>query len=258
MSIPLYKNHYLQARVISSATDQRLILRARVKLVDGQIVPVERDLGINVPYAPIIFFIPLAIGELLSVVVSHRMGAAYRGQTFVHVTLNDGSGDNGPYEQVLISDYITTIAYLTWPGGLIRQPDEGPGWRHVISPADPLAGANLVYTVGAERKQRFLTVGIRLVTSAALPARLVRLVAIQGGVIVMNRGAQAVQAGGLTVFYRYYFGGSFRQVSAETEEQAAPDIILYATEVINIVVDNMDIADQLSLCVLDVEEWINR
>ncbi len=254
--IPVTKAHTVYCRVRSSIAATIICFRFRIKRPDGEILRLERNITSTTAYANAGATIRLFEGELISVVAYPWGVSPMRGQTFVSAHLYDGVGDQRAAEQTLLQGYVTLGIYPSWPNSQIYDPQDGMGYHYAIHPGDPAPGANLAYVVGANRIQKVLTAGVRLVTSVAVANRLLSLVITKTGMVVAYRGAQAVQAGGLTVDYRFYFGGSFRQVAVETEEQAPPEIILYPTETLGFVVDNIDVADQLSLCYLLVEEWV--
>jgi len=256
MFIPVYKNHYLGCTVISSAIDISVLVRARLKLASGEIIPVEQSIPISVAYVPVVVWIPLSIGELISCVVSTDNRGVTRGQVFARVVLSDGRGDLAAYDQVLVQDYVTTSDYLSYPGGRIRSSEEGVGFRYQIILPNPALGNRLIYNCGVNRKQHVQAGSTILVTNAVVIARTVFCEGDFGPAMTTCNGSNTNQNAGLTVSYRWQRGNGSNIATNEMDLCFSDSFILYPGMALVFDAVNLNAGDQFGGSQIWVEEHL--
>jgi hypothetical protein len=119
--------------------------------------------------------------------VAQGASAANRGRTFVSLSLARGSGPTTLGAQVLLSDYLQLDVPLGWPGGRLQSPTEGPGWKHSLQQANPLAGADWTLTLNAVQRLRIESFNAAFAASAAAATRNISIL-VDDGVNVLYVG----------------------------------------------------------------------
>ena len=253
----LLKNYSLQVYVIASVAACSITVRGKVKLPDGGIVPVEQVVRAGAPYASNTVSIPLAIGDLISVVAKVADPQVRRGQVFVRICLNDGSGNMGATDQLLIQDYCTNSNFLAWPGGLVRQSPEGPGASVVVPVANPLAGLNFAYIVPVGARLKLKACTFTFTTSAVVLPRQVMLNITIGGVIVSVPFCNVFQAGGLAWQYFFCCAPSFVSIfPPNLQSELNGELVMPGASIVGSAITGLDVADQITNITLVFEHLI--
>jgi hypothetical protein len=131
----------------NSAAGAVLDIRWRMMRADGQIIIDHQNVVLTSARATVSQMFPLCEGFLLGVTAAVSGATPKRGQTFVQVGLARGNTTNPEQGAVLISDYCTNLDFASWPGGLVRGPQEGGGIIRSITGTDPAAGVEISETV---------------------------------------------------------------------------------------------------------------
>ena len=149
----------------------------------------------------------------------------------------------------LCSGYVSRARGLSWPG-----PSGNTPWQEQGLPVNwgfnnPAAGANFTNTFQERQALRLHNLGFRLVTSAAVADRTVRLqMADGGGALLFDVTSNTNQAASLT--YDYVFS-AIPQVNTESSNnivhlQIPPNIWVAGLETIKTAIVNIQAADQIS------------
>lgn len=141
--------------------------------------------------------------------------------------------------------------------GLLRPFHHGRGYRSLVVPANPSAGATYTKTVPGDKWQRLTAIAFTLATSNVAANRAVTIdYANKAKGHFLSDGAAVIQAASTT---NTYYGSSERANSEWNAGTAAFFPLwggfLESGETITISVANIDTGDQLSGIVLTVEEF---
>ena len=173
-------------------------LFARLIRRDGTIVSIELDLNSTTAYGNWTQRLQLCEGWLIAVTVVPTGFISGRGQLFSLVSIARSTGSGVVPVVLLCSDYVTQSKPVGWPGGTVRDSTEGPGAIIVTSLASPPAGNEWVYQVPANTRERFISVGATLTTSAQVANRQPRLTinGVAADLWFVAPGFNAVASGG--------------------------------------------------------------
>lgn len=252
------QDDFLRVSVFTTTSTSGLTLGLRIMGADGQVRREEESLdGVSVSTLTTKTF-GLREGFLLGVAVSNLGGGLADGACFVSVGLQFGSGTRAPY-QILAQDYVTNLFSVEWPAAAVRtQPTSTKAARPLsIQITNPAAGAELTYTVPANKYYLLKSTYFTLVSSAVAGSRAPLIVIDDGSHRVFRGDTQFVQAPSTTVAY----GGGSGIIDPTTNANAncamvplPTDIVLgpgwrFLTQTLN-----LDVGDQYqgaSLAVLD-------
>lgn len=251
-------NDWLRVNVFNSdPAVTQLILTVRFLTMDGivgvdsyTIGPLTSNGALNA------FAFQLAEGFILSAAVFVPAGVgATRGRTYVTVGLG-GQDTTQPASTILLSSYIADASSPRWPIGLVEYPLNGRGWVHSV--ASPLSmGTFNQITVPVGVQWRLISLMALVQTDAIAGNRQVFVRITQGGLTVFDSvAAQTQPANNLTE----YAAAAGLPVSAQgTQFQVLtipPDCYLRAGDTVEIHINNIDPADQITTFHLSVEEWL--
>ncbi len=117
----------------------------------------------------------LAEGYLLSVTANVAV-ANQRGQTFVRASINRGGGPLTRGWLALLADYATIGGPVSWPGGRVISPVEGPGWLRGIVIAAPAAGTDWSFPLLTGQRLRLQSLRAAYIASVAVANRQPELI----------------------------------------------------------------------------------
>lgn len=206
--------------------------------------------------------IPLPEGYLLSVaVVEQSANAPTRGVCFCRAFISRGPTQVvGPFAaRALFADYVVSNGPIGWPEGRVLAPTEGPGDLRAITVGNPAAGADWTFTIPANTRMRIQSIGMTFVTSAAAGNRCPRIMLSDGGNPYWRGVPQAVQAASLTIGIYSAPAVCTSVVSANTLNIALPNnLVMLAGQSIQSATSGLDVGDQYSQIVIEVEEWVDN
>jgi hypothetical protein len=198
-------------------------------------------------------------GFMLSLSIGASPVSTKRGQTFVRVGLAYGTAGGGTTMGVLLTGYLSGRTNLVWP---ISPPDyapNGPGFIRVITGTTPAAGAeiNEVVPTGARWRVRAFT--YNLTTSATVSNRETTLIFASSVTLFWNGSINLTQAASLNIRYSWGLATTLVHGSAQAlHNSAVPEAIIAAGGSISTSTGNIQVGDQYSAPVYEVEEWIEE
>lgn len=198
---------FLTVIIFTTASTSGLNLSARVLTPDWEINLVSQSLD-GVPTSTFTTKIfPIAEGLLLSLSVSNLNSGLADNTCFVEVGLQHSSNTGVPQHTIIVQGYVTNLFSLEWPtlsvrGGVVNPTRYTPVSATVANPA---AGAEWTYTVGAGLSYQLETVRFQLVTSATVATRSARIRITDGTNELFKSDVNATQAASLT---QQYYGGA--------------------------------------------------
>jgi hypothetical protein len=256
----------LIVEVVNAQTSAKL--RATVFIEDPS--GSRGELSVDLPAAPAAlgssrlletYRLKLSRGKLLSCIVYQLSGgsAAKFGSTYVMAYLQRSTMGNVG----LCKGYLTWISPLFWldGGGATVESNGGMGGRHLIKTVTtPAAGAVAYGEVPDGAIWRIRSMSFKLVTAVAVADRTVWVTVTDSGAKPLFYGAShPVQAASATVIY-YAVNDYPLPVDAAVDagmiRSFLPQLVLTRSSKINIAVNNIQGADQLSDIRLNVEEWL--
>lgn len=155
-----------------SGTNIVFTLRARLLLVEGRIVTIERAstaLSNNGQFSTVI---PLAEGYLLSASVTVAL-QTQSGNAYARLNIVRGGSSEAFSGLQLMGGYLTSRHPLTWPGSEIRLPQDGPGFISDTFVGSITAGTD--FTATFSNRARVISFQATLTTSVAVANRNVQL-----------------------------------------------------------------------------------
>lgn len=246
----------LVIQTLGFTTGFNYFLRARVLQPNGEITPFE--LTRTTTAASEVRRMRLTEGFLLGVNVEPQSnaGASPRGSFFVRVGI--GRGEDAPtlFYHTLISDYLEDGHSLAWPGGLMRASVEGPGSLVSQSTADPAAGAEISFSVPADRRMRIRTLRFQLVTAIAVANRQVHIVLDDSANVFYDHPALAVQVASTTV--TYVAAPGVQALTTTDGVQVIPlpqDTMMFVSWRLRTVTTGIQAADDFGPAEIVTEDW---
>lgn len=245
----------LFVRITSSLTGVSYKVEFRILTPEGLIVPDEEIITPGTAYTSQALAFNLPEGFLLNVTVTPVTTFVPRGATYAEVYLQRASGSAPTYTYKLASGYVLLSCPLSWPGGLIEHAVTRPGNFLVYTVNNPAVGTDWSYTMGANRRQRFVTACATLTTSATVANRFVQY----------NLFVGANQVGGGAAGANITAGQSIQVIFANGVNQAAQGILGMPTEwwmqgpgtcKFQILTTGLQAADQWSAIAILVEELL--
>jgi hypothetical protein len=197
---PVLAESQVQEAVLAAEMikEEHAFLARQAREIKGQpITTITASLPMASIFTSYLLSIPLMEGYLLSCAVWGTLGTT-RGQTFARAWIARGpvSSTNPNASLVLISDSPTKSHPVSWPGGLIRHPSEGPGFFYTWTVTNPGAGNDWTWTVTAGMRARLLAGACTLTTSATAGTRIPRvtLKEIAGATVWVGAANQSIPA----------------------------------------------------------------
>jgi len=248
----------LYLRTFSVGSGITVTIRGRVLRKDGQITAFEFRQLINAGAAPFEKTFQLAEGFLLDLVAISQSAPLTRGLVFAQLGLARGNVATDQAVAILISDYLTSGGYLSWPFTTPRAFADGQGNPAQLSVGSPGAGADFAFSVGANNRLRVKSIAFTLTTSAAVATREVSLRLDNGVTVAGQFPASITQAASLAIEYT----GSAAPYAPATNAALAniplpPDLLLPAGYNLRSSTTNLQAADQFSAIALIVEQWVD-
>lgn len=190
--------------------------------------------------------------------------ATTRGQTFARVNLvrqsQGANASTAPTKCAILSDYVTQQVSACLRNARHFTSIEGPGWNRVVTQAAPAVGTQLIVRVPANARWRVQSGALTLATSNAVPARQMGVsiypdnVNFTFSVICPNS-----QGASLTGNYSIAPLGLFSPAADPTQIlPIPPEMFLPPLGAIVFSPAGMDVADQISILYLHVEEWLDN
>ncbi len=247
----------LQLAVVNSFTGASITLSGRyltpfgeVKIFSFTVLPVSTRVLSN-------FNFQIGPCFLISAQVSSATGTQKRGQTFCSLLLGRGPAPIFFPTTVLVSDYLAGGSSIGWPGGVIWQSVEGPGFMRTILGGTPAPGVNINELVPTGARWSLRGARASLTTSATVINREAFLLLDDGTNAFFVSPSGFTQVASLTRFYDWGPGVT-RWDGTQTTETAAPipETRLMVGYRIRAVVTNLQVGDQWSGLSYEVEEWL--
>lgn len=256
---PLYiaREDYLGFEVANSVTAQTLLVRGRLLLATGVVVPFQKVLRPDADRLVDTFDLQLAEGFLLNVVIIHGP-ATLPGQTWTRATVLRGARPAEIEQAVLCQGYVSTGYWLSWPPGIYDRIADGPGALRSIAGTNPAAGVEITETVPTNVRWRLLLARFTLVTNATVATRRVRLFIDDGTNDLYVGEVEATQAASLTRNYNFAAGLGFQQTAFANSNLGVgiPPVVLREGYRIRTSTVNLQAGDDFAAPRLFVEEWI--
>jgi hypothetical protein len=111
-------------------------------------------------------FVAMTEGFLLSAAIECTTATFQRGGVFCQLELCHGSQQDVRVDQVLLQDFPSTLAAITFPGGLIRAATEGPGQLSSVAVANPGNGTEFNLLATGFRRRLLSQLSCTFTTSA--------------------------------------------------------------------------------------------
>lgn len=194
---------------------------------------------------------------LLGVACSIVSGNANRGQCYVRVRAQRGSGSTVMPLMPLIQHYVNDNYSPVFPYSPQEDSLEGPGMLRSITGTDPAAGAEISETVPTGARWRLHSLVVTLVTDATVATRVPRLFLDSGSGIYAKYNGPSTQAASLTVAYQTGNLGEAVTGSGSAAHLPMPsDTRLAAGYTIDSATVNLQAGDNYGAPVMLVEEWL--
>jgi len=256
---PLYigPQEQLIIDLYNSVAAQIISLTYRLLLPNGEVhqglrflnPPADRSLSQTV--------LPLAEGWLLSLQMIPTGPVTLRGQCFTRVRLVAGALGVAPSIAQLFSDYLEAAHGASWPTGRSISWLDGRGMIRSITGTNPAAGVEIIETVPAGARWRFIGIHAQLTTAVAVANRTVRW-AIDDGASVMLFTTDSLLQPALTT--ENHEAGAYGTLLASTTilniAPFPPDVYMLAGWRIRSATINLQPADDWGAPQLMVEEWL--
>lgn len=256
-SLYVTQDDRLLVRAWNSVASVAVVVRARILMPDGQVVPTAVTVRPSTDRVVSQGAVDLTEGFLLSLLILVEGAAPRRGQTFVTVALARGGALAADPAQLLAADYVAEGAPIGWPGADPIAPTEGPGLVRAVAGTDPAAGVEVSETVPTNARWTLYAVRFPLVTDATVANRRVHLLVDDGTNTLYEAAAPDVQAASLT---RNYNAANHGFAPAATVSELylnlpVPLPLLQGWRV-RTATDSLQAGDNFGVPRLTVEEWI--
>lgn len=200
----------------------------------------------------------LGEGFLIHVTVRATAGTVRRGQCFVSLLAQRWEGTGALVLGTLLSDYVSTAFFPSWPGCRRRESVEEPGIIRSITGTDQAANTNITETVPTGARWRLISMVASLVTDATVATRQAAVVLDDGTADLYAAYASVTQAASVTRFYDFNNVG----IDLGAQQNRIPimlpaSVILNAGYRIRTATANLQVGDNWSGPQLLVEEWLN-
>jgi hypothetical protein len=234
-----------------------IIAVARILLPDGKVSLNQFSFTLQAVNIPNAAQWNLPEGFLLSLVV-YNSAASYNRYTFVQVQLVQTSQNPPIFTSVLCAGYPTKYVPLSFPVGVNLNTLDCVGGIRPVTGTRPAAGNNFLESAPSNVQRRIISLNFTLTTSAAVANRDVYLQVAASGNLVFNLLLNVTsQAAGLT--WNYQVGAGLSQITSVAQGSvSAPlptELRLNAGDAMQTSIAGLQVADQLSAPVYQLEEW---
>lgn len=204
--------------------------------------------------------LPLWEGYLLSVSVTDG-GSSQRGVTFVRAFIaRQPTTPLAPFPVYpLFSDYTTQNHVIGWPGGRTVYPTEGPGQLAISTLGNPAAGADFLFTVPLNFRDRIQSFTATLTTSANVANRIIRSRTIAGtGQLTWQGQPSAAVVASSTVIVSAANGQYTGTTDPATVNLSLPSpCFLRSGDQFGVNTTGIQVGDQWSNIVVELEQWVD-
>lgn len=252
------RDDLIQVDCVNSVAGQTFGVHARQLLPDGRIQPhffifaPTSDRSVNH------FFVQLSEGFLLTLSAGTALNTTQKGQTFIAIRFVRGSPNNATTTGVLIAGYMAGLTNITWPIMAPTYAGDNTGNIRSITGATPGAGLTNLETVPTGARWRLKCYKFSLTTSAAVANREVALFVDDGVNPLMTVTSAFTQVASQAFGYNYAPGLQTLAPTVGTNRTSPwSDVLLEGGYRIQVAVNNIQAADQLSAAQYEVEEWVN-
>lgn len=249
---------FLTGTLASSITGEVVTINYRLlRASDGVVVPGQFTNKILVPYsATIPASQPLSEGFLLSVTVSAAQ-ANTRGQTWARLFLNRSKATFTQQSYALMADYVTSFGAQGFPNGAIKAPTDGTGNLINYTVANPVAGADWVFTPSTLTRFKVRAVRAVLATSAAVANRIPGLLLKSGASQAAEIPPNNVAVAGTSYNMVGINGpGYFAAVTTINLWPLPVDFVMTPSQSLSSQTTSIQAADQWSGINIYGEEWL--
>lgn len=248
---------WIQLAALNSAAGVTLLLAGRFMQLNGEVTSFTHYLTPATDRTLSSATTALGNGFILNLTVRAFSGSPQIGQCWARVQVYRGQNTTPTLLGTLAAGYVTYIQPLAYPAGIVRGSLDGPGAIRSITGSVPAAGAEILETVPAGARWRFLSLRAELVTSVDAANRVVTFVFDDGVNVFAVAGANFVQAASLGRIYDVGAYGILGDLGNARVAVAAPaDLVLPAGARIRSLTQSLQAADEWSAPQLLVEEWI--
>jgi len=125
---------------------------------------------------------------------------------------------------------------------------------------DPAAGVDLLYTNLEERILELMHLSFRLVTSATVATRVVRVTATNGSVVHARAVGPNTQTASQTAEYSFGVGNASLAIIGTILNRTSPlrvGIIVTALTTVETAIENIQAADQVSAVSIYFKQWLS-
>lgn len=253
----------LRINVVHNCPGVTVSLSGRYVVAGGTSVGVFRDSF--VPPSTVIqntHVVPLPEGTLLNLYIRAVDQRCSPGQCFARVDIIRGTG-SGDVVGTLISGYIGSWGGLGWPGSILGNPWDGPGWVHAEFDFTLPAGTNPRVLLPHEAKWRILGVAGVLTCSGVVATRTPYLRIFQSGTLIWVAPSSIAQGAGSAVFHAW---GAGLPIITDPLGGAGMGALPAGLEIVttggddgivDISTNGLQAGDQWSSWFAQVEEWRN-
>jgi hypothetical protein len=239
-------------------SDQREDKPTGVYLTRGYVDTIEETLQMANAFATVIKVRALTEGYLLSA-IALPANATDRGRTFAKAAIIRGGASLPFAAQMLFSDYTIAANPVTWPGGGVHTPIEGPGWVHSLQQANPAAGADWTLTALPGQRLAVKSFSATFAAAVAAASRNITVIVDDGVNIVwqddLNVAVTASQTVSVNATQTNVTTGI---VPTTLFVVLPPGLILMPGWRLRASTANIQGADQWSAIWFNVEEWLNN
>jgi hypothetical protein len=244
---------------VTASVDVDLQFRGRIQRPDGTIEKFNHQVNVLGTRVQQVFRLPVEAGQLLHARLLTATDVKV-GQCFCRLLLAEGNTSGAALAVgTIIQGYVANGNDLGWPGSPIMQSTDGPGVLQMIDLGGAVPGQALTTTVPVNTRWHLLCASVVLTCSAAAGNRttvfrLDNAAGQQVFAVFSNLVLAALQANA----HQFVHGMAYTPPASMTQGHG-PLLThrgLPAGFRINFAVNGMDVADQLTIGVLLVEEWI--
>lgn len=257
-SLYTYPEATLRVRILNARTGAQVSVRGLFLPVEGRFVEITETYNPDATRTPNDFFVRVGEGFLIGISASITPTTTQPGECFMLVEL--GKSTQATYFPLypLIGGYVVGNSALTWPGSPPANPGVGRGNIRTIVGTDPAAGNEILETVPTNTIWRLMGFRAGFTAANVGVARQIRMgisdPLASSMYVVSNEVDQPINS-----TTRYNAGPSLASQSVNRLEFRMPfpaDIIMLAGYNFFTIVNTLNAADNWSVPVLFVEEWV--
>jgi hypothetical protein len=250
----------LLVSLADTLSNQLITLNLRILRPDGIIVPMQ----FNIPRLGNRAFLTqrfqLVEGFLLSATAT--LSATMVAPQWAYITASIQRAPFGVANQyeTLLAGYLNSTVGLSYPQGTYQRPADGAGVIVSLSQGAPAAGADLVITVPARARWRFISFQATLTTAAAVANRNVSITFDDGVNVFAESPSNFVQAASIVNTYNAFDSGQYENVPFDlvTLQPLPSNIFLAPGFRISTETAGIQAADQWSAAQFLAMEWLEN